>query len=313
VPFVGQWAPIAGTALAVLGSLSIFLAKGLEAVKEETNPNPPTHHRTPSMQEVARDVSPSSSHSVATPSAMDVPRSPSNGGGRASGEIEPTIRRATTWKDFTDVGNRRRVARALIAFGDRLGTAAPDQFDDSGFKHGKAVDFPEIPGEEQRNSALSQIRDRYNQSRDADGNVTPGLRRQHSRAASFTGSDASGLGVEGGSTTPRAASPRRPHANTFPTERTSSELQNTLSHSSAGSNGGRIGRRDTLEVPSPVHHSHTRNNPSTSSVASVVTIPKGQSSPTIVVSSNRGSSSPTHTPVSNPPAPSSPPEPPPTP
>jgi hypothetical protein len=186
--------------------------------------------------------------------ANEVEPAPNQG---AEGPTANELRRLDTYikkflkvVEIPDVGNRRRMARALIAFGDRLDTAAPDQFDDSGFKHENAVDFPEIPGEEQRNSALSQIRDRYNQPRDADGNVPPGLRRQHSRASSFTGSDASGFGVEGGLTTPRAASPRRPHANKFPTERTSSD---------------------------------------------------------------RGSSSPTHTPVSNPPAPSSPPEPPPTP
>jgi hypothetical protein len=49
-----------------------------------------------------------------------------------------------------------------------------NRFDDSEFRHGKALDFPEIPGESQRNPVLSQIRMQYNKYRDADGNATPG-------------------------------------------------------------------------------------------------------------------------------------------
>jgi hypothetical protein len=164
---------------------------------------------------------------------------------RLAGEIDPK------GKLSSDAGNRRKVAKALTTMNNYLGTAAHDRFDDSEFKRGKAVDFPEIPGEERRNRALPQIREQYNQYQDTDGNVTPVLREQPSRAGRFTDSVASGLGVEGSSTTPRSASPqspqsphspspfpspttpRRPHASTLPAERT----------------------RDTLKVPSPVHHS----------------------------------------------------------
>ena len=132
---------------------------------------------------------------------------------------------------------------------------------------------------------------------------------------------ASGFSFEGGSATPRAdtshsrrqPSPRRPHANTLPNERTSSELQNPPSSSSDGStevrcDGGRRSRchRRSITVT-------TRNNHPLPPSAPCVHIPQGQSSPTIVVSSDPDTSSPAHSPVSNPPAASSPSEPLPTP
>jgi hypothetical protein len=288
---IGQWAPIVGTALAILGSLYLLL------VKEEANPDDSTHNRNSSMREAGSGLSPAPYHSVATPSAIDVRHSHLNGGGRTSGEIVPTtslLQRAATGQD---AGNRRRVAMFLIRIGDRLSTAGHNQFDISEFRSGEADNYPEIPGELNRNPELPQIRDRYNLSRDANGNVTPGHRKQHSRAGSFTGSVASGLGDKG-STTPRAESPRRSHASTFPAERASSELRDTLSYSAAGSNGGRLQWQDTLEVPSLVHHGTTRNNLSASSITSFVARPDAQSSPAIVVSSDPNTSSPaflTHT------------------
>jgi hypothetical protein len=251
-------------------------------MKEETNPNIPSQYHSPPRHEVSRGQSPASSHSVAITGAADVHPRTSNGRGRKSSEIARTISQSSTQHD---AGNRLRIAETLIAIGNRLGTAAPDRYDLSEFKHGKAVDFPEIPGEQQRNSNLQEIRDRYNQSRDADGNITP-LRRQNSRTGSFTESAASELG-EGN----RATSPGRPrHPNTLGSERRSSELQNTVSYSSTGSNGNGIRRRDTLAVPSPVHHSHTRNSPSASSLPS----------PTIVISSGSGTSSHDELPAFNP-------------
>jgi hypothetical protein len=331
VLFVGQWAPLVGAGLAVLGSLYLLLAADLEAVKEEANSNASMHHRNFSMQGVGIRLPTASSHSVATPGATDMRRSLSNGGRETPSEIVPTASRPASGQDHqamqswtADAGNRRKVARALTTISNHLGTAAHDQFDDSEFKHGKALDFPEIPGEEHRNCALRQIREQYNQCRDADGNVTPVLREQASKAGSFTGSVASGLGVEGSSATPGAALPQlpqsphspspfpshtthqAPQASVLPVERTSLELQN-LPSSSTSSTGDRLRqRRDMLEVPSPAYHSPTRNNLPASSVTSVVTITEGRSSPAIVVSSDPDISSPARMPVFNELAPPSP-------
>jgi hypothetical protein len=58
------------------------------------------------------------------------------------------------------------------------------QLDDFEFRHGAALDFPVIPGEEHRNSALLQIRERYNDSRDTGKRVRY-RQRPKSRSRSF--------------------------------------------------------------------------------------------------------------------------------
>ena len=324
----GQWAPIAGAGLAVLGSLYLLLAADLEAEREGTSSTASIHHHhhcNCSMQEVdrGRTLFTGSTHSIASHAATEMRRSNSNDGRPTSLEIAPTItRHATnatkashqlTRSGTHDVANRRKVARALNAIGNQLGTAA--HLDDSEFKHGKALDFPEIPGEEHRNRALPQIRTQYNLARDDDGNVTP-LRRPHSRAGSFTGSVRSGLGIEGIPTTPTEtsppsprfpfpSSPTTPRANTLPVERSTSELHNMHTSPSTGTSGGAPPRRrDTLEVPSPVHHSHTRNSPSASSITARL---EDEISPAIVVSPEPEMSTPADSPVSKPHAPPSPP------
>jgi hypothetical protein len=102
-------------------------------------------------------------------------------------EITPTITRHATnatkqshtleryGTTTTDLGNRRKVAKALIAISKFLGTASHKRLDDSEFKHGKALDFPDIPAEEQRNSTLPQIRTQYNQVRDNKGERDPAV------------------------------------------------------------------------------------------------------------------------------------------
>ena len=193
-----------------------------------------------------------------------------------------------------DVGGRHRVAKALFAVGDYFSTAAPDRFDDSDFKHGKAVDFPEIPGEEQRNRSLRQIREQYNHGRDSDTNMTPVLNRSRSRATSFNGSVASGLGIEGAwaissTTSPEFSTSAQPPAD----DRNSAEPQNPPPQPSTGSIG-LIQRRDTLEVPLPIHSSPTRNNSHSISIPTFVNMPASESSPAIVVSSDIDAPSPVH-------------------
>lgn len=225
------------------------------------------------VQGTSRGIFTGSSPSLATSGAIDNRHSFSNDSRRSSYEIAPmtTIQQVleqdpqAQQPSTDDIGNRRKVAKALTKIHSYLGTAAPNRFDDSEFKHGKALDFPEIPGEEQRNEALSRIRARYNPTRDADGNVTP-VGEQRS-TASFIGG-ASVEHIEFSSTPPREASPQSPqlsttpskeYAGTIPTRQASHELQRVT----AGSSGGRLQQlQDTLEVPSPVYHSHTQNNTS---------------------------------------------------
>lgn len=309
-PFAGQWAPIVGTGLAVLGSLYVLFAADAvdpEMVKEEANSNSSMHHCSCSMHDVGiNHIETASSQSVAPLGATDMPQSHSNGDGGTPSEIVPTPTRSTTGQGHqakrfgtTDAGNRRKVAKALTAVGSYLGTAAQDRFDVSDFKRGKALDYPELPGEEHRNPDLPQIRREYNQYRDADGNATPEP-RPPSRAGSFIGSVGSRVSIEGSTTTPREASHHSPQS---PHEPSSFELSSPPS-SSIGSTGGMLRqRRDTLEVPSPTHHNPTRNNVSAFSTIPFVTIPKDRSPPIITVSSDPDTSSPTHAPDLNTPEP----------
>lgn len=106
--------------------------------------------------------------------------------------------RTTSGGGGGDAASRRRVAEALNSMANYLGTAAHDRFDGSDFRHGKAVEFPEIPGEAARNERLVHIREAYNPPREADGSLTSELgsqqqrSRSRSRASSFNGPFASG-------------------------------------------------------------------------------------------------------------------------
>jgi hypothetical protein len=275
---LGQWAPIVGTGLAVMGSLYVLLAGGghmFDTKKDETEEKSSTqHHCNCGHEPMARPDS-ASSHSFTPPSEPEEIHRTTTKRSTFS-RIVPTISRSTD-----DAGNRRKVAQTLAAFGEYIGNAAPDRFDDSDFKHGKALDFPEIPGEEQRNPDLHRVRREYNALRDDDGNVTP-LSRIPSRAASFVSVGSRGS-MERSATLP--ASPRSPH------ERISFDLPTPDSPTPGSSGGLPRPRRDTLEVPAPVHqshhHHHHRNSlsGSGSSIGHIDAMPKGPSSPTIVVSS----------------------------
>lgn len=252
---IGQWAPLVGSGLAALGSLYLLLSSDQPELDEKGKAV--VHHCNCSTHHTSTSVSPSSTP-LATPA---IRRSSSKDERRSLEEIEivpstssPVVRTQTkrSWTQ-SDVGNRRKVANVLSNIGNYIGTAAQDRFDDSEFKHGKAVDYPELPGEGYRNPGLGLIRREYNQPRDET---------RPSRAPSFisiTGYEGSIRGVSPQPQSPRSPSTSRPHASTMPS-RISTELQNPTSTSSVPLDRGRKPRRDTLEVPSPIHHTSTRNS-----------------------------------------------------
>jgi hypothetical protein len=334
---LGQWAPIVGTVLAVLGSLYILLAKPPELEKKETVQKECNHHCTCSGGGNYPGLISASAHSLVTPASDDrhhgfsngegtptekvptaAPRNTfsngaegahietvqtvdtyhtfSNGEGRTSLEIVPTTTHPTSEQEKKDVGGRFKVANALAAIGNYLGTPSQDRFDDSDFKHTKARNWPEIPGEAQRNIHLPETKRQYNQYEEDESEIDARPGRAPS-VRSFVS------GLERSSTTPRAVSPqpsssphsafRMSHASTLPAARRSSELQNTVTSPSAGSLAGlRRLRTNTLEVPSPSRYSHTRNLSNSSMSPVAATPPDGPSSPTIVVSSETDLPSP---------------------
>ncbi|KAH8884365.1 hypothetical protein GQ53DRAFT_752230 [Thozetella sp. PMI_491] len=174
-----------------------------------------------------------------------------------------------------DAGSRRTVARALNVLGNYFGNPSHDMFDDSEFRQGRAVDFPEIPGEEHRNPELDQIREAYNYPRNSEGQITPSLRRQGSRG-SFA-SSISNVDLAGHSAPKEAAmpGPSAPSIVLSPLTTSGASLSriSTLPTKPSPIEVPRIQkRRDTLEVPSPSRHNPPRH--SLSSFAPLYSLPQ---------------------------------------
>ena len=159
-----------------------------------------------------------------------------------------------------DRNSRHKVASTFEWIGDKLGTPAPEAFDDSGFQRGPAADWPQVPGENERNPELHKTIASYKILRDSEGNAEP-LRRQRSQTGSFVSViSETGLGIEGLS-----------EAN--------SHTVDTAAGPSNSSNGRSKERRPTLEVPKPAHRSST--SPDSASTS------RFPSSPTIRVSESQ--------------------------
>ena len=163
-------------------------------------------------------------------------------------------------------GNRREVTKALMKIATAFGTASADRFDDHQFRQGKATGFPEIPGEGNRNSKLSQIKQQWGEpSDDLDEGLTPRGRR--SRANSFNGSI-----YRSPSIASRAPSPQ-PRARAQTTGPGLSFLGLPTTHSPESTSDSVFPARPSAELEQ------------TRSQATVVTLHEGPNSPAIVLSS----------------------------
>ncbi|KAI0837940.1 hypothetical protein F5Y06DRAFT_269416 [Hypoxylon sp. FL0890] len=252
---------------------------------------------SPLMRDIGSGLFVGSSHSITAPGAAHVRSSSSNSRRGNSTDIALPANRPLT----NDIGGRRKVAKLLWTVGNYFGTAARDRFDDSEFKHGKAIDFPEIPAEEQRNPDLPQIREIYNQHREEE-NLSSALSLRQTRPGSFNGSIASRYSVEGSppmsraisaphtqSPTSRSPSPLPTslgvrHASTLPVGQRPPDFQNPGSPSTVESARGRTRKRsNTLEVPGPIHRSSSGST-QPGSPATPTTITNSQDPPSILIS-----------------------------
>ncbi|KAL4747760.1 hypothetical protein BDW72DRAFT_7641 [Aspergillus terricola var. indicus] len=276
---IGQWAPIVGTGFAIFGSLYLFLTD------DDEKPSSPCKCTCHGGQG-------SGPHGTTDAAAF------TSGNEPASCEVvvltspEPVHTRPTQ-DETRDVGYRRGIGRALKRLADTISIAAHDRLTDYEFKQGPALDFPEIPAEEQRNSELPQIRDQYNQKRDSNAS------RTLSRVGS-TISTASWRDGERSSTTSHGISPRSSRQSTrsrspspLPSSSRKVDEPCTFSGSHDGSPSSSSDppvfntrrRQNTLEVPP--HHGSVRRSSSISSVSSSsFTITGNRQSPTIVVSAD---------------------------
>ncbi|KAI0477261.1 hypothetical protein GGR56DRAFT_398945 [Xylariaceae sp. FL0804] len=316
---VGQWAPVVGTALAALGSLYVLIATELKKAETEEEPDVPNTHAHscncslnyyPSIH-----VDDGSIHGSDIENPLRIISHGSSRHSREGGSVTHVESAArslpghlTQTPTNVDRGNRHKFAKMLTSIGDYVGTAAADRFDDSEFRRGRAVDWPLIPGEEERNPELRRIQQLYNPRRDIEGNATP----RPSRPASFIGTPPE----EAPTTPPRDGSPGSPTSNrspislpphvvtrsiTLPGRQTPSQPQTSPPIPMLEYHRRRMApRRDTLEVPSPMYHGPPRSSPPVSPPVSppgVANLAEGSSSPAIYVSEG---SAPTRTPESTP-------------
>ncbi|KAK1246591.1 hypothetical protein MKX08_000393 [Trichoderma sp. CBMAI-0020] len=292
---IGQWAPIVGTGLAAIGSLYLVLAADVEAAKEESDahfvqeckcshqhieyqnrrgspgtdssstdregqprssgeadsPETPESVHFPAMRHADTGFSTVSHRGLDRISTMQT--GISNDASTIARHVSSgsTVHRTST----VDSGNRRKVANMLISVGNALGNKAHNWVDDYD-KSGKALDFPELPGEIWKNPNLPKIRHTYNVPRDAEGNATP-LPRSRSRAGSYRGASPQPVLSPSRSqsvASPSPSLPRQYRASTLPDGYPHGPLNDSPPVLPAQTRGRQRMRSDTLEVPTLSHH-----------------------------------------------------------
>lgn len=262
----GQWAPIAAASLAVIGSLYLLLAKDIDGLEKEKYmnacacPHCPAYGHGPAEHRQAgrssETASQRGSEFYRTRSSQSLRHS-----SPSSNEHREGLTRIASDAMTLDAGKRRTVAQAFVTASRAMGMAASVWTDDSDFQRGRAQDWPEIPGELNRNRNLSQIRTQYNKPRDEDGNVTP-AGPSRSRASSFVNGDRPRVGEEspasGAAPRPslsiltsnvsgQVGTTRKPRSMTTTSDEAHVELREySQSHDSLGH---RLGSPDHLEVP----------------------------------------------------------------
>lgn len=276
---LGQWAPIVGAVLAVLGSLYLLLSADMEAAgKEDGQQEETIVGKCPNCDCAVSDTGNSSRRESRTSAERQDP------------DIEmTTIRRPTTNQTIgtqPDLG-RRKVARFLIAASAIMTTKAHNQIEKTGFKPEAKTTYPETPGERYKNSDLQKQIDEYKRSSTPDN---------RSRAASFISSRGSVDNGEGSSRRPRS-----PTWRSVPTPNIS-RPKSRQAHSNSLPSGGIFGT-STLQCPpvaasaggqrqlSPLDitpNSRSRA-PSMSEASPTTSSPRPQATPEIVISPDEDS------------------------
>lgn len=276
---LGQWAPIVGTALAVLGSLYLLLSADMEAAgKEDGQQEENVAGKCPNCDCAVSDTGSSTRPDSRTSAERQEP------------DIEMTaIRRPTTNQTITtqpDLG-RRKVARFFNTASNIMTAKAHNQIEKTGFKPEAKTTYPETPGEEYKNIHLQNQRDKYKRSSTPDN---------RSKAGSFISSRDSVDNGEGSSRRPRS-----PTRRSVPTP-AASRPRSRQTHSNSLPSGG-IFETSTLQCPpvtapggwkrqlspfgiTPISRSRA---PSISEVSPTTSSPGLQFPPEIVISTHEGS------------------------
>ncbi|KAF2127904.1 hypothetical protein P153DRAFT_342858 [Dothidotthia symphoricarpi CBS 119687] len=236
---VGQWAPIAGTVLAAVGSLYIlWTSKGKPAeVMRDANSNSSRHchssDRNPSPHDTS-DIQRFSERNAEGNALRLWSSSPNHLG------LIPTITHPDNEQDQQEnerrlehgdgpSAGRHRVRRWFTSAADYLGQVAHDKLDVSDYNDRRAHRFPVVPGEEFRNPEIHRISSQFSQIREQ-------------RASIYAPSIASTSGI---GDVPAPPGPGSPPIDASP----GSSRPDTSPHRTPR-------RRDTLEVPVPAHIYH---------------------------------------------------------
>ncbi|KAG9747054.1 hypothetical protein KCU73_g7459, partial [Aureobasidium melanogenum] len=151
---IGQWAPIVGTGLAVMGSLVVYLTT-TSAEPETDSDSAQPHDSTDD-----NSVSNSSCHGSVRPDTNDSNHSRI----KSNALTHVNTQRSMASTIPTDRGGRRKVAQFMSKIGDYMGTPGHGQFDTSSFRR-DANTYPTIPGEQFRAEGLTDTERRYNSGR----------------------------------------------------------------------------------------------------------------------------------------------------
>lgn len=219
---IGQWAPIVGTGLAVMGSLVVYLTT-TSAEPETDSVSGQAHDSTDD-----NSVSNSSYHGSVRPNTHDSNHSRTN----SNALTHVNTQRSMASTIPADRGGRRKVAQFMSKVGDYMGTPGHGQFDTSSFRR-DANTYPTIPGEQFRAEGLTDTERRYNSGR---------LSRSASRASDVQVFDPSSHDY----------APRRSRSDSIGAR--SIDSQDPVSTPVLATPAvATRDRRDTLEVPSLAH------------------------------------------------------------
>ncbi|OQE36183.1 hypothetical protein PENCOP_c012G06403 [Penicillium coprophilum] len=136
---VGQWAPVVGTALAILGSVYLLLSADMEAAeKEDGQSGGLTVGNCPNCGGSGSDTDSNSRQESRTDT------------GRPSSDIEMAILRPVA-NQTTEPAHKRKIARFFNAASAKMTIKAHEKFEHTGFIRNAKSTYPEIPGERYRN------------------------------------------------------------------------------------------------------------------------------------------------------------------
>ncbi|CCT67744.1 uncharacterized protein FFUJ_14757 [Fusarium fujikuroi IMI 58289] len=230
---IGQWAPITGTAMAMIGSLYLLLARHADQAGE---PYPSHHcncshcHFNDETSQVSHQESISSlnSHHI----TLTVTNTDTRTNNQLSPHLNPTqprtsisssrLRDPSVFEEHSQTPRnpyRQKIENAFFRFGEMIGTPAHDFITEPKVKRPDRVDFPMIPGEQFRDLGVSAVEIERDQHQ--DGELSP----VRSRPGSFIGSDTSVQGVGRSTSMPIPPPPlavTRPRSSTGPRPRPAS-------------------------------------------------------------------------------------------